>query len=86
MSIVLKSIICGSMITFVMVGMWSVQICRQLTAAYDSPKASDDRCACGRAICPLGPDAFANPEPVAGFLNGSVAMKSESALLFPHSI
>jgi hypothetical protein len=83
MSIVLKLIIGGSMITFLMVGVWALQIFRQLTAACDCRKASDDRCVCGRVICPLGPDAFVNPEPVAGFIKGTVAMKSEPALLIP---
>jgi len=96
MSIVLKLIIGGSMTTFVMVGVWALQIFRQLTAACDCPEASDgsaegfgsrrNRCVCGRAICPLGPEAFVNPEPVAGFIKGTVAMKSEPALLIPKSI
>jgi hypothetical protein len=86
MSIVLKLIIGGSMIAFVMAGVWALQIFRQLTAACDYSKASDDRCVCGRAICPLGPDAFLNPEPVAGFTKDTAAMKSEPALLIPNSI
>ena len=93
MSIVSKLIIGGSMTTFVMVGVWALQIFQQLTAASDCPTASDgsaenlgsrrNRCVCGRVICPLGPDAFVNPEPVAGFMKGTVARKSEPALLIP---
>lgn len=83
MSIALRLIIGGSMTAFAMVGVWALQIFRQLTAASDYPKASDDRCVCGRAFCPLGPDAFVNPEPVAGFITGTVAMKPEPALLIP---
>ena len=97
MSNVLKLMIGGSMTTFVMVGVWALQIFRQqLTAECDWSKASDgsaenfgsrrNRCVCGRAFCPLGPDAFVNPEPVAGFIKGTVAMKSEPALLIPKSI
>jgi hypothetical protein len=83
MSIVLKLMIGGSLITFVMVSVWLLQIFRELTAACDSTKASDERCVCGRAFCPLGPDAFVRTEPVAGFIHGTVAMKSEPALLIP---
>ena len=83
MSTGLTLIVGGSMTTFVMVGVWALQIFRQLTAASDCPKASEDRCVCGREICPLGPDAFVDPEPVAGFMEGTVAMKSEQALLIP---
>ena len=86
MSFALKLMIGGSMITFVIVGVWALQILRQLTAACDRPKASDDRCVCGREFCPLGPDAFVNHEPVAGFIHGTVAMKSEPALLIPNSV
>ena len=86
MSTVLRLMIGVSMITFVMVGVWALQVFRELRAACDYPKASDDRCVCGRAFCPLGPDAFVNPEPVAGFVHGPVAMKSEPALLIPNSI
>ena len=81
MSIVLKLMIAGSITTFVMASVWALQIFRQLTAASDCPKASSDRCVCGRVICPLAPDAFLNPEPVAAFIKDSVAMKSEPALL-----
>ena len=81
MSIVLKLMIAGSMTTFVMASVWALQIFRQLTAASDCPKASSDRCVCGRVICPLAPDAFLNPEPVAAFIKDTVAMKSEPALL-----
>ena len=80
MSIVLRLMFGGSMITFVLAGVWALQVFRQLTAAYDCPNATDGRCVCGRVICPLGPDAFVNPEPVAGFMKGPVAMKSELAL------
>jgi hypothetical protein len=83
MSMVSKLMIGGSMITFLMVGVWALQMVRQLTAACDYPKASYERCVCGRANCPLGPDAFVSPEPVAGFITGTVAMKSEPALLIP---
>jgi hypothetical protein len=83
MSVVLRLIIGGSMVTFAMAGVWALQIFRQLTAASDCPKASDDRCVCGRVVCPLGPDAFVNPEPVAGFITSTAAMKSEPALLIP---
>jgi hypothetical protein len=81
MSIVLKLMIAGSITTFVMASVWALKIFRQLTAASDCPKASSDRCVCGRVICPLAPDAFLNPEPVAAFIKDSVAMKSEPALL-----
>ena len=81
MSIVLKLMIAGSITTFVMASVWALQIFRKLTAASDCPKASSDRCVCGRVICPLAPDAFLNPEPVAAFIKDTVAMKSEPALL-----
>ena len=86
MSIVWKLMIGGSMITFVMVGVWALQIFRELAAGRDCPKASEDRCVCGRVTCPLGPDAFVDPEPVAGFVQGTMVMKSEPALLIPNSI